>query len=523
MTYIEMKSAIALISITVLTMCDIGIVSSARILLIPMYFRQHDVGYGKVADAIATNGHDVTMLIPSCDKTPSNSNSYKIKAVPVSLTPTDVEKRVLDLLQSTINEGFSIHMYQNLSKFLAGICDDIFSNLSDLTEFNRINAFDLSIVDSKNVCGLLYVEYFKLPFISYAFTTAEEKYWHAPQPLSYVPVTMSALTDKMTFMERLKNTVIYLVSSFFEDLYIAHYIQLQNKYDIVPDTKIVDIKSKASLWLWASDFAFEFPRPLMAHVIPIGSFTAEKVKPLPRELDDWIRGSGDHGIVVFSMGSQIRDLGRNLTVDIASALSRLPQRIVWRHDGETPKTVGSNTKIVKKWIPQNDLLANPNTRLFVTHGGTSGVHEGLYHGVPMLCIPICSDQHDNAAKIKSKGIGNYIDYKIITPEILHQMMTDIITDIRYKTKAQKLSDITRDKPMTAEESIVYWVNYVLKHGTDHLISQVPNLSWYQYFLLDVAAFVVVVALVMFYVIKKMGLFLFGWCYEKSKKQKTKTA
>ncbi|XP_006816169.2 UDP-glucuronosyltransferase 2C1-like [Saccoglossus kowalevskii] len=519
-----MKSHNAVISIMVLFMYGIDTVNSARILLLPMYTKKHVVGFGKVADAIATNGHDVTMLIPSCDKAPPNSNSYRIKTVPVSLTPTDVEKKSLDQIQIAINEGFSIHMFRNLSKFMAGICDDIFSNLPDLTEFNRINEFDLAVVDSNNICGLLYVEYFKLPFISYAFTTVEEKNWHAPQPLSYVPVSMSALTDKMTFTERLKNTLIYLVSDIFRDvLYLAQFREIQNKYNIVPDTKIVNIASKASLWLWASDFAFEFPRPLMPHVIPIGSFTAEKVKPLSKELDDWIRGSGDHGIVVFSMGSQTRDLGRNLTVDIASALSRLPQRIVWRHDGETPNTLGSNTKIVKKWMPQNDLLANPNTRLFVTHGGASGVHEGLHHGVPMLCIPIYGDHYDNAAKMKSKGIGNYIDYKTMTPDSFYQMMTDIITDDRYKKRAQKLSAISRDKPMTAEESVVYWVNYVLKHGTDHLISQVPNLSWYQYFLMDVAAFVVVVALVIFYVIKKTGAILLALCCRKSKKQKKKTA
>jgi glucuronosyltransferase len=40
--------------------------------------------------------------------------------------------------------------------------------------------------------------------------------------------------------------------------------------------------------------------------------------------------------------------------------------------------------------------------------------------------------------------------------------------------------------MSPEKSIAYWTDYIHRHnGAEHLKSNALNLSWYQYFLLDV--------------------------------------
>lgn len=42
--------------------------------------------------------------------------------------------------------------------------------------------------------------------------------------------------------------------------------------------------------------------------------------------------------------------------------------------------------------------------------------------------------------------------------------------------------------MSPQQSVVYWTEYVIRHkGAPHLKSQALNLTWYQYFLLDVIA------------------------------------
>jgi UDP:flavonoid glycosyltransferase YjiC (YdhE family) len=39
------------------------------------------------------------------------------------------------------------------------------------------------------------------------------------------------------------------------------------------------------------------------------------------------------------------------------------------------------------WLPQNDLLGHPKTKLFITHCGKNGIFEALYHGIPMIGFP----------------------------------------------------------------------------------------------------------------------------------------
>ena len=57
--------------------------------------------------------------------------------------------------------------------------------------------------------------------------------------------------------------------------------------------------------------------------------------------------------------------------------------------------LGDNVK-VSSWLPQNDILGHPKTRLFIGHAGMNGMLEAAYHGVPMICVPFFGDQFDNS-------------------------------------------------------------------------------------------------------------------------------
>jgi glucuronosyltransferase len=58
----------------------------------------------------------------------------------------------------------------------------------------------------------------------------------------------------------------------------------------------------------------------------------------------------------------------------------------------------------------------------------------------------------------------------------------------YRENIQRLSRIYRDQPLTPLEQAVFWTEYVIRHkGAPHMRSAVLDLTWYQYFLLDVIA------------------------------------
>ena len=68
--------------------------------------------------------------------------------------------------------------------------------------------------------------------------------------------------------------------------------------------------------------------------------------------------------------------------------------------------------------------------------------------------------------------------------------------------------------MTPMEKAVYWAEYVIRHkGASHMRSAALDLAWYQYFLLDVIAVLVlglgVVLFIVFLIIRAIFKFFCG--------------
>lgn len=57
----------------------------------------------------------------------------------------------------------------------------------------------------------------------------------------------------------------------------------------------------------------------------------------------------------------------------------------------------------------------------------------------------------------------------------------------------RISSLLKDRRRPPLQETCDWIEYVLRHGgAKHLRPQVFNIPWYQYFLLDVISFLVVV-------------------------------
>lgn len=82
-------------------------------------------------------------------------------------------------------------------------------------------------------------------------------------------------------------------------------------------------------------------------------------------------------------------------------------------------------------MPQQDILAHPNTKLFITHGGLLSTTETIYHGVPVLSLPVFGDQKLNAAQSETSGFGLTIDFYKITEEKLTSALDKLLHDPKY--------------------------------------------------------------------------------------------
>nr|XP_054967451.1 UDP-glucuronosyltransferase 2B17 isoform X2 [Pan paniscus] len=284
-------------------------------------------------------------------------------------------------------------------------------------------------------------------------------------------------------------------------------------------TTLFETMGKAEMWLIRTYWDFEFPCPFLPNVDFVGGLHCKSAKPLPKEMEEFVQSSGENGIVVFSLGSMISNTSEESANMIASALAQIPQKVLWRFDGKKPNTLGSNTRLYK-WLPQNDLLGHPKTKAFITHGGTNGIYEAIYHGIPMVGIPLFADQHDNIAHMKAKGAALSVDIRTMSSRDLLNALKSVINDPIYKENVMKLSRIHHDQPVKPLDRAVFWIEFVMRHkGAKHLRVAAHDLTWIQYHSLDVIAFLLACVATMIFMITKCCLFCFRKLAKTGKKKK----
>ncbi|KPP57660.1 hypothetical protein Z043_124595, partial [Scleropages formosus] len=168
--------------------------------------------------------------------------------------------------------------------------------------------------------------------------------------------------------------------------------------------------------------------------------------------------------------------------------------VIWGYSGMKPETLAPNTRVYD-WIPQNDLLGHPKTRAFITHGGTNGLYEAIYHGVPMVGIPMFADQPDNLFHMVTKGAAVMLDLYNMQSKDLVDAVNIVIKDPSYKESAMRLSRFYHDQPEKPLDRAIFWIEFVMRNkGAKHLRVQAHNLTWYQYYCLDVFAVLLAAAL-----------------------------
>lgn len=217
----------------------------------------------------------------------------------------------------------------------------------------------------------------------------------------------------------------------------------------------------------------------------------KKINPLPGDVQKFIDES-EHGVVYFSLGGNLKP--SVMPVDkqqaIIRSLSKLKERVLWKWDDDDAK-VDKNKFLLKKWFPQDDVLANPKVKAFITHGGLLSGTEAIYYAKPLITIPIFGDQKLNAARSVVGGYGVRVDYSNLTEASLTWGLNEISENEKYSNKIAELSTRFRDKPQHPLDSAKFYVEYVIRHkGAPFMQSSSTYLNFIQLNNLDVLAIVV---------------------------------
>jgi glucuronosyltransferase len=292
----------------------------------------------------------------------------------------------------------------------------------------------------------------------------------------------------MNFKERLHNTII----SHVEDLHyhlVTKKTQRNLYKELFPNAKksFDEMYHSPSVIFLNSHVAALSPRPYMQNMIEIGGIHIEPAKELPKDMKDFMDSAND-GVIYFSMGSVLKSVQwpEEKLQAILKALEKLKQKVIWKYEDPTLPNKPKNV-MISPWLPQRDIFAHPNLKVFITHGGLLGTSEALVEGIPLLGLPIFGDQKMNIAYAVDAGYALQVYFHNITEETISLALNELINNPKYRENAKIASERYNDRPMTPNDAVVYWTEYAYKHkGAPHLrTSAAFDLSYFEVRSLDV--------------------------------------
>ncbi|XP_060527649.1 UDP-glycosyltransferase UGT5-like [Cylas formicarius] len=363
--------------------------------------------------------------------------------------------------------------------------------------------FDAVVVELfVNEAVTIFAHHFKAPLI--ILSSLGPNFWinglvANPEPPAYVPNLFLNFNSEMRFSQRLYN---FLAGIFCQ--LNTHFLIYPNQNKILkkyyPDgPDLSEIIYNTSLIFLNSHESIHEPVPIVPNIVHIGGYHVTPPKTLPKDLQHFLDNSKE-GAIYFSLGSNVvpSQMPNDTRDAILKVLGSRKENILWKWDQDSLPNQPPNIKL-SKWFPQQDLLAHPNIKLFITHCGLLSTTEAVYHGVPILGFPIFGDQQMNAERAATLGVGKFIDFFTINEKNLKEAINDILDNPRYLRNTKYRSELMHDRPVKPMDLAAYWVDYVIRHkGAQHLQVAGVQLPLYKYLMLDVLAIIFVIAFTIFY-------------------------
>ena len=497
------------------------LVTGERILLAGVHIPSHLQQLQEVGEALVKRGHSVYIVID--EDFPNRERVMKPGITVVTFHSTDVHFQrywsetathgLMSMILGKEAQSVILPMQMGMQDCSNMMQDDVF--MSKVTALK----FDLLIFDGFFYCpcNVILASRLSIPavFVSCSFLG-----WNARVPINpaVTPLVIFDYSDRMTFLQRLVNVAVYVGSTMYK--VNEHNTTLLQKF--APGvTSWTELQQQTTvLYIITRDHLLEWPEPQMPNVIRIPGVTTRPAGELPWQLKE-LMDAGTNGVIIHSFGSFNGQLPSEIMEIFFYAFSLLKQTVICKYGGGNatmPSNVPKNVHLLS-WLPQSDLLGHPNTVLFVTHCGNSGQYESLYHGVPMIGFPLFAEQPHNAFRMVDHGYGLRMNILKFTVDELVKNIHKVLNEKSFKMATQKASDILKSRPMTAQDTAAYWVEHVLKHGGEHLRTGAMDMPLYQFLMLDILLFVLVVSFLSGYVLKTIFTVICRKCLRKQTKQK----
>lgn len=473
-----------------------GCVDSSRILAIfPVPFKEHQLVYRPLIERLANSGHDVTLLTTDPIDLRVAGNGSLIKRIDQIDLSFVYNLPVLEDLQTVSLNARG--MLRNIFNVMRKISEAELQHPSVQELIAGNERFDLVMVEWSGVSLMnAFAHHFDAPLVGItnggAYINAHEALGNPNHPVGYPSIFMP-FTEDLSLLQRISSVFFAIWYRFYyytEEIPKQNLIASENFGAQIPN--LLEIEQSADLLLINSYQALGNVRPVGPTTIYLGG--------IHRKLsvsDDGLRedlalflDQSDEPIVYVNLDlNPVFDHYR--LEKIVKSLESLQATVVWNwNEGQF---INTSTRIYQSFnLPQEEILAHPKVKLFITGGGQRNIEDAIHHRVPVLGVSYSTSLEHYLRQISKHeaGIISLIDFE--TQTTITDKLQDAFQLEIYQSNMNKLNRLLADQPMGSLERAAWWIEYVIRNqGTRHL--RAPQLSWFQYLMLDVTLTVAVLA------------------------------
>ncbi|XP_053998601.1 UDP-glucosyltransferase 2-like [Hylaeus anthracinus] len=502
------------ILLTILGCCHVA--NGLRILAIfPLNGRSHWITGQALTMGLARRGHQVDVVSHFPQKKPVPN--YRDISLEGTLEP------VINSMNASMVKDIGAQDFELLVQKVG-------TKICDLLEHEKIQQlihnppkdppYDLVIVELFMFpCFLGFGRHLNVPMVGVMASTFHEWVSDVTGNMfnpSFMPCLFSPYRPEMTFYERLMNTLLTNLVG----MQLKYHIRIEDEYvkkHFNIDESVMELHKDLAVILVNSHHSLNGVKPMTNGVIEIGGLhITEQGDPLSPEIQKWLDES-THGCVYFTLGSMVRIETYPESVQRAflnAFESIAPVRVLMKvaHKEDLIPKVPKNV-MIQSWFPQVSVFKHKNIKAFITHGGTMSIQEAVYFGIPMVGIPLFGDQPTNMNNVAHLNIAVSLgSLKNVTEETLSYSLNKVLKDKTYQENMKRISKLFKDRPMSAMDTAIYWVEYAARNG-NALRSPAIRLRWWQQQLFDVYGFILaclaLALYVVIFVLRKLTCLLFG--------------
>ncbi|CEF69808.1 UDP-glucuronosyl/UDP-glucosyltransferase family-containing protein [Strongyloides ratti] len=479
----------------------------------PKLSHSHTQFTGKLADILAENGHDVLVLQPLQNFILKGNGSKiaKIRQIETNVSIEEIKKINEEfekkIWSTTLSNPFSF--YKSLSKIFHLIKEDCKSLIKnkELLQQLKDEKFDIGLVEHIAPCGFGLFKLLNIEKIVSCTVVGVRDYDEIglKYQSSYTPTTFNTRGEIKNLYDRIYNLGMYHLSTLTSS--IGFLGASQNAFDEIFGKNIYNIKNiyyKTSFTIINSHPLLDFPHPITSKILSIGGMIVPKFKNVTIEYDEIFNLR--KRTVLVSFGSIVKSslMPNNTKIGMLNAFKLFPDTtFIWKFEEENNWISKKYPNVIlKKWIPQVDLLNDRRLSLFITHGGLNSCLEIAYSGKITITVPFFSDQYRNGHMLSRYNVTKlFMKNDLKNSNKFASIIKEMLENSEYKNNSIRLKRMMKKFPNDIKEKFLNAFKFVGEFGyINELELPSKEMSYIELYNLDIYLIFILIINLIFYLI-----------------------